>query len=239
MGQFENFYIGGSEENNEDDNPPLVDVFLNTEDFVFGGLSSSDPVLLVKLADDFGINVSGVSVGHDLIAELDGDSNQRYVLNDFYESDLNNFRNGTVKFPLQDLTPGKHTIKIKAWDVSNNLGEGYTEFFVSDDLGETLKHVYNYPNPFSTSTKFQFEHNLPGTDLEILINIYNMSGQIVKTIEHLAFDDGFRIDDISWDGNDDFGNKIANGVYLYKINVRANQLGISKESNFEKLVILK
>lgn len=239
QGQFENFYIGGSEPANSDDEAPLVDVFLNTEDFVFGGISTSDPILLVKLQDDFGINVAGVSVGHDLTAEIDGESQEKFILNDFYESELNDFRRGTVKFPLKDLEPGRHSIKIKAWDLSNNLGEGYTEFIVTDDLGESLRQVFNYPNPFSTRTVFQFEHNLPGTELEIIINIYNMSGQIVKTIEHLSFDGGFRIDDIEWDGNDDFGGKIANGVYLYKINVLAKQLGISKESNFEKLVILK
>ncbi len=239
QGEFQNFFIGGSENANDDDNPPLVDVFLNTEDFAFGGISTSDPILLVKLNDDFGINVSGVSVGHDLVAELDNDSKQRYILNDFYESDLNDFRKGTVRFPLKDIEPGKHTLKVKAWDLSNNLGEGYTEFIVTDDLGESLQHVFNYPNPFSTKTTFQFEHNLPGTELEIIIHIYNMSGQIVKTIQHITMDDGFRVDDIAWDGTDDYGGKIGNGVYLYKINVLANQLGIRKESNFEKLVILK
>lgn len=238
-GKFDNFIIGGSEDTNIDDSPPVVDVFLNTEEFVFGGLSTSDPVLLVKLQDDFGINVAGLSVGHDLVAELDNNSNERYILNDFYETELNDFRRGTVRFPLKDIEAGKHTIKIKAFDLSNNLGEGYTEFIVSDDLGESLKHVLNYPNPFSTRTTFMFEHNLPGSELEILIDIYNMSGQVVKTIELVVLDDGFRIDGISWDGRDDYGQKIANGVYLYKIKVFANQLGIKKESNFEKLVILK
>lgn len=238
-GSFEDFIIGGSEGNSQDDSPPLVDVFLNTEDFVFGGLSNSDPILLVKLQDDFGINVAGVSVGHDLVAELDNNSKESYILNDFYEAELNDFRRGTVRFPLEDIEAGKHTLKIKAWDLSNNLGEGYTEFIVSDDLGESLQHVLNYPNPFSTRTNFMFEHNLPGAELDILINIYNMSGQIVKTIESINIDEGFRIDNISWDGQDDYGQKIANGVYLYKIKVTANQLGISKESNFEKLVILK
>ncbi|WP_235296828.1 type IX secretion system sortase PorU [Portibacter marinus] len=238
-GYFNDFYIGGSNEGVEDDNPPLVDVFLNDEDFVFGGISNSEPILLIKLEDDFGINVAGVSVGHDLTAELDNNSKELYILNDFYEADLNDSRKGTVRFPLKDIEPGKHTLKVKAWDLSNNPGEGYTEFIVVDDLGSTLEHVFNYPNPFSTRTLFQFEHNLPGTELEILIHIYNMSGQIVKTIENIQIDDGFRIDDIEWDGLDDYGQKIANGVYLYKINVYANQLGIKKESNFEKLVILK
>ena len=239
QGQFSNFIIGGSEDNNSDNEPPIVDVFLNSEDFVSGGISNADPLLLVKLKDDFGINVSGVSIGHDLVAELDGDSKQRYILNDFYESDLNNFQSGIVRFPLKDIPEGRHTINVIAWDISNNSGEGFTEFFVTNDLSQSLKHVLNYPNPFSTHTNFQFEHNLPNTELEIIIQIYNMSGQIVKTIEHNTFDGGFRVDDIQWDGRDEYGSYIANGVYLYKIKARASQLGISNESNFEKLVILK
>ena len=166
-------------------------------------------------------------------------SKQRYILNDFYESDLNNFQSGIVRFPLKDIPVGKHTITVRAWDISNNSGEGYTEFFVTNDLSQSLKHVLNYPNPFSTHTNFQFEHNLPNTELEIIIKIYNMSGQIVKTIEHNTFDGGFRVDDIQWDGRDEYGSYIANGVYIYKIKARASQLGISNESNFEKLVILK
>lgn len=238
-GYFDNFYIGGSEPANFDDNPPIVDVYLNTEDFVFGGISSSNPILLVKLEDDFGINLSGVSIGHDLTAELDNDSKQRFILNEFYESELNDYRKGTVRFPLKDLEQGRHSIKVKAWDLSNNLGEGYTEFIVTDNIEESLTHVFNYPNPFSTSTYFQFQHNLAGTELEISINIFDLSGQLVKTINYDTIDDGFRVADIEWDGTNNSGAAIPNGIYLYKINLTATQLGIKKESNFEKLVILK
>lgn len=238
-GSFENFIIGGSEELNKDDNPPIVKVFLNTEDFVFGGLSTSNPVLLARIEDDFGINVSGVSVGHDLWGELDGDNKTRFILNDYYESDIDNFRKGYVRYPLYGLSKGKHTLKVKAWDLSNNSGEGFTEFYVSDDIEESLKQVLNYPNPFSVGTTFQFEHNMAESELDILIRIYNMVGQNVKTLKYTKNDAGFRVDDLYWDGTSDYGEKIPNGIYLYKINVRSNQLGISKESNFEKLVLLK
>ena len=107
------------------------------------------------------------------------------------------------------------------------------------DGDNLLEHVLNYPNPFTTSTNFQFEHDLTSTELDILITIYTISGKVIKTIEATKYATGFRIDDIHWDGTDDFGSDIGKGVYLYKIKARSDEFNLLRESEFEKLVILK
>lgn len=244
-GDFENIIIGGSRADEIDDNEgPLVDVFMNTEDFVFGGITDANPTLLVKLEDDFGINVVGNSIGHDLEAILDDDSQNAIVLNDFFQSELNDFTKGEVRFPLEQLEEGLHSIRVKAWDVANNSSEGYTEFLVAESEGFILEHVLNYPNPFTDRTCFQFDHNNAGQNMDVLIQIFTVSGRLVKTLEANLFSDGaIRQDDcIEWDGRDDFGDPLAKGVYLYKVKVRANILGgdpIKGESTFQKLVLLK
>ncbi len=240
VGNFQEFYVGGSSNNSiEDDTPPVVEVFMNDENFVSGGLTNSEPVLLAKISDDNGINLSGSSVGHDLTGKLDNNSSDSYYLNDFFESELNNFSKGTVRYPLDNIEEGVHRINVQAWDIANNVGEGSTEFVVSNNLDGGLEHVLNYPNPFTDNTCFMFEHNLAPDVMDIQIDIYTVSGKLVKTILHNSMVEGFRVADIKWDGNDDFGGNLGRGVYLYKIKVKAQSQNVVKESAFEKLVILK
>ncbi len=245
-GSFEGFIIGGTDSNAlADEQGPSVEVFMNTEDFVFGSITSPDPVLLVKLEDDNGINVVGNSIGHDLTAVLDQNTQNTFILNDFYEAALDDHTRGEVRFPLRDLAVGRHEIRVTAWDVANNASQGYTEFLVVEDEKVVLDHVLNYPNPFTTSTCFFFEHNLHGQDLDILVQIYTVSGRLVKSIEQRIFSPGDRLSRdncIAWDGRDDFGEPLAKGVYLYKVKVRSAGSGetlLEGESDFEKLVILK
>jgi hypothetical protein len=244
-GYSKDIIIGGiSTDGFADDQGPEVEVFMNTEDFVFGGITNSDPTLLVKLSDDNGINVVGNSIGHDLEGLVDDNTQNTLVLNDFYEAELDDYTKGTVRYPLSDLKEGLHTMRVKAWDVANNSAEGYTEFIVASDAGIALEHVFNYPNPFFDHTCFQFDHNVPGAEMSVLIRIYTVSGRLIKTIEETIINDGaLRQDDcIEWDGKDDYGDRIGKGVYVYKILAKVKNVGnsdITGESAFEKLVILK
>ncbi len=243
-GSEEKFIIGGSNPDGVvDDTPPIVEVFMNSTDFVAGSQVDPNPTLVVRLADDFGINVTGNSIGHDLEGFLNEDTQNSYLLNDFYEAENNDYTKGEVRFPLRDLEPGTYTMRVRAWDVANNLGEGQTEFIVAGDGKVALQNVLNYPNPFTDRTCFQFDTNIAGEDLEVLIQVFTISGRLVKTIEHLvpANDGALRLDDcIQWDGRDDYGDQLARGTYLYQVRVRtASGTEISGESEFEKLVILK
>ncbi|MEZ4942969.1 MAG: type IX secretion system sortase PorU [Saprospiraceae bacterium] len=234
--------VGGTANLVQDDTPPLIEVFLNTDAFVFGGITDKSPKILVKCSDDYGMNVTGTSLGHDLTAVLDDNVLETIVLNDFYESEQDNAQKGKALYPLRNLAPGRHKLRVKGWDIANNSGEGYTEFVVAEDGKAALAHVLNYPNPFTTNTNFQFEHNLAGQLLDVHISIFSVSGKLVKTIIHSTAAEGFRVTDIAWDGKDDYGDNLARGVYLYRIKVRGIDVAGNAalaESDFEKLVILK
>ena len=99
-----------------------------------------------------------------------------------------------------------------------------------------LEHILNYPNPFSTHTAFYFEHNQPGQNLDVSIQIFTISGRIVKSIDSYSMTNGYRVGPIDWDGKDEYGDKIGNGVYVYKLKVTAPSGEIVNK--FEKLVIL-
>ncbi len=239
--------IGGSVANAPEDNEgPEVLVYMNTEQFARGGITDNNPKILVQLYDENGINTVGNSIGHDLTSKVlaPDQSEDAYVLNDFYESKKDDYTRGTAIYPLKDLKPGVHTIKVKAWDTYNNPGEGETEFIVAETADMALAHVLNYPNPFTTSTNFQFEHNLPYQNLDIQVQIYTVSGRLIKTIDRtIGAEDntGYRVDDLAWDGLDEFGDRIGRGVYIYKIFVQASgaENETKQSSEFQKLVILK
>ncbi len=243
-GYTSDFIIGGTNPNAiEDDQGPLVEVFMNNDEFVFGGITDENPTLYVKLSDDNGINVVGSSIGHDLTGILDQNTQNTYLLNDFYESALDDYTEGEVRYPLFNIPEGKHGITVKAWDVANNSSEGYTEFVVASDAEVALKHVLNYPNPFTNCTYFQLEHNLPDQLIDVQVRIFTVSGKLVKTIEEQVPSSGYRLtDQVKWDGTDDYGDRLARGVYLYKVKLGAaenSNTSLNAESDFEKLVILK
>ncbi len=241
-GFYDKLIIGGtSTDVVDDDEGPTVEVFMDDENFISGGETSDDPILLVNLADDLGINVTGNSIGHDLEAVLDEDTRNSIVLNDYYEAEADDFRKGKVRYPLFDLEPGLHTVTVRAWDVANNSAQGKTEFLVAADGADAISRVLNYPNPFTDRTCFQFDHTLIGQEVEAIVQIYTVSGRLIKTLTHdFPFADGtVRQDDcIEWDGLDDYGGQLARGVYLYQVRLRGDS-GTIVDGELEKLVILK
>lgn len=237
QGLFTGFIVGGNAAGiNNDHEGPLVNAWLNDELFVNGGTTNQAPVLLLKLLDTSGINTAGTGIGHDIVATLDNDNRRYFILNDFFEADLNSYIKGSVKFQLPSLEPGRHTLHIKAWDALNNSSEMVLEFIVANDEDLTLSHVLNYPNPFTSSTHFWFEHNQPGVPLDVSIRIMTITGRVVKTLRQTLITEGNRSADIEWDGRDEYGDRCARGVYIYSL--RVNSAGKKKKDVTGKLVIL-
>jgi len=192
--------------------------------------------LFAILRDDNGVNTVGNGIGHDIAAVLDGSTESSVVLNDYYQADLNSYKSGTIRYPFSELAEGKHTLSLKVWDVYNNSSQSYTEFVVARSAELALRHVLNYPNPFTTKTQFYFEQNQCCQVLDVSVQIFTVSGKLVKSIDQFVNTEGFRSDPIDWDGRDDFGDRIGKGVYIYRIKVKTSEGAVAEK--FEKLVIL-
>lgn len=235
-GYFTQFIVGGNSTTNSGDRDgPVIKAWMNNESFVNGGVTEQAPILLLKLSDSSGINTSGAAIDHDIVATLDNDNRRYFVLNDYYQGEVNDYKKGSVRFQLPSIEPGNHSLHIKAWDVLNNSGETRIDFLVAKDESLQLGHVLNYPNPFINNTSFWFEHNKPGQMLTVTIQIMTITGRVIKEIRKQVTTDGNRCTEIEWDGRDEQGQKLGRGVYLYKLRVSAGSL--SKEV-LEKLVIL-
>ena len=231
--------VGGINENAPEDTVgPEIKLFMNDESFIDGGNTNASPNLIAVLSDVSGINTSITAVDHDIVGVLDGDTSNPIILNDFYQTELNDFSKGKVTYTLRDLEVGPHTLKIKAWDTYNNSSETTLNFVVVSDALLNLENVLNYPNPFVNYTEFWFNHNKPNEPLEVQVQIFTVSGKLVKTINRNIQTTGNLSRSITWNGLDDFGNKIGKGVYVYKVKVTATVSNLVSEK-YEKLVILQ
>lgn len=220
-----------------ENNPPIVRPFIEDSLFQNGGLTGPNTLLYAILEDETGINVTGNSVGHDLTATLDGNIQDPFVMNDYYETAPNTYKKGYVNFPLSNLTEGIHRITVKAWDVNNNSGEGSVDFEVVNGNIVKVQHLYSYPNPFKDKTHFVFEHNHPDEPLTVEINIYNTSGSFMRNIKQNFLPTGSRSNEIVWDGTDNNGAMLPSGVYIYRVKV-ATEKGIETMA-YQKLVIVR
>ncbi|MGB3467600.1 MAG: type IX secretion system sortase PorU [Cyclobacteriaceae bacterium] len=229
--------IGGSASSIADDNtPPAISIFINDSTFRNGQTVGKDPLLLARLTDESGINISNRGFGQNLTGILNDTT--LIDLNRYYTASKDTYRTGYITYPFRDLPKGKHRLKIKVWDIHNNLSESTVDFVVSENVDLKLSTVYNYPNPLSTQTTFVIDHDREGEELLVNLDIYSHSGQIVHSESYRFDNPDSRIDEISWDGNNSSGSPLANGVYIYKIKVQSTFDGATNEI-FRRLVISK
>lgn len=235
-----NISVGGIDENAPEDNvPPQIEIFLNDVNFQEGQLVSPEPLIIARFTDESGINTSG-GIGHDIIAIVDGDEANPILLNEFYESEIDDFSRGRIEYRLLGLNDGEHTLEIRVSDTYNNVSSKEITFNSANANDFDIQRVLNYPNPFTSKTGFWFSHTgSPTLELEVYIQIFTVTGKIVKslrTIELLSNESTYR-NAITWDGKDDFGNKLGKGTYLYKISVKSPLMN-KTVTKIEKLVIL-
>lgn len=232
------FVIGGIDPVGLNDiTGPDIELYLNEETFVSGGITDETPNLIAKMFDENGINTVGNGIGHDLMAIIDENSSNPIILNEYYSADLDTYQSGTVNYAIPTLEKGPHTLSLKVWDVNNNSSESTIDFIVQEKQNIELDHVLNYPNPFTTHTEFYFEHNQACAELEAQIQIFTVSGKLVKTINQIVHTEGFRSAGIEWDGRDDFNDQLAKGVYIYSLKVKSSDGKIAEKT--EKLVLLR
>ncbi|MCS6819975.1 MAG: type IX secretion system sortase PorU, partial [Chitinophagales bacterium] len=230
-------FIGGSLDTIDLDNQgPAIQLFMNNENFRDGGITDANPALLALLQDDQGINLSS-ALGHQITAILDANTSSPIVLNEYYRSELNDYRKGRVFYPFYNLADGPHTLTVKAWDSHNNSSEATISFIVTSTPALALQNVFCYPNPSSSSVTFSFEHNAAQRPLDADVKIYTLQGNLVRNIKLQLTPDGYRQKNIYWEGDTDDGGQVQKGIYIYRITLTDN-LG-NNVSKSDKVVIVR
>ena len=226
--------VGGTAGNIADRIGPTIRIgFEGVENFNSGDVVGDQPVLRAAVSDSLsGVNITG-EIGHKLTLALDGRTDEKIDITDLFNYDSGSYTRGTALYPLGSLAEGRHTVEIKAWDNLNNSNSATMEFVVRPKNQLVLSDVLNYPNPFRNRTSFTFELNF--ADTEVRIKIFTLAGRLIRTLESAG---GRGFNQIDWDGRDEDGDPLANGVYLYKIIATQNLGGEAlRAEEIGKLVV--
>ena len=231
-GENESFELIGSSTALTDSIGPSVYCYLNSKSFKNGGKVNTTPYFIAELYDDSGINASGSSIGHDLELIIDGDMNQTYNLNNYFEYDFGDYRSGSIGFSIPQLSIGTHKLLFRAWDILNNSTTTELLFEVSEDAGSGEFNVTCTQNPACTNTQFVITHDRPGSELKVTLDVFDLGGRQLwrQTDTVKATNDTVTID---WNLNVAGGSRLHTGLYLCRLTLNDG------DSQTVKLIIKK
>lgn len=216
---YSNFTIGGtSKDYAADELPPDLSVYVDDYNFNSGDKVSRNPLVLVDIFDNSGINITDNNefiIPHAIL-----DDSIYIPLKMYFSQVKDSYKRGKIIFPLEDISLGKHRIQIKVSDNYNNISTKEVVFIIDDNYKENITELMNYPNPFNETTTFKFNNGYEGEPLEMSLNIYDLRGKIVYSIEKDYEVSPPVIDNLSWNGKDLNGYTLSQGIYIYKLHVR-------------------
>lgn len=191
-------------------NGPDMQVFMDSRKFLPGGIVRMNPVLIVDLEDETGINTTGIGIGHDITASFNDDPEQ-IILTPTFTTSLSNSKSGTAQKQIFGLGPGLHTVKVRAWDVLNNVSERTTTFRIQEQTeGIIAEGLFNFPNPFSSSTTIRYTHASQRPFTATLM-IFDLTGRMLIEREMNVTD--MQTADVVWDGRDSNQDAAMSGIY--------------------------
>lgn len=217
QGNFDNFIVGGTSDTAETDTigPEIRALYLNDTTFVDGGQVNTTPYFVAELWDKSGVNITGSSVGHDMMLVIDESTVLSYNLNSYYELLPGEDGTGIVKFPIPALEPGKHTAEFWVWDILNNSTVRTFTFEVVEGLKPFLFDVIATPGIAREQVTFHLMHNRPESWMRVGIMVYDLAGRQLWKHEESGTSGLFENYTVSWDLTSG-GARMRPGVYIYR-----------------------
>lgn len=207
LGSIDNIILKGGEESNDLLGPIISFETIEGQRLESGDHISYNKPLIIRISDPIGINLTNES-GHEILVTNQANNITSNYTNQFIY-DQNSITTGTFPYISSD---SKIELVVKAWDSANNQSNKEVILFTQSNDNLKVNNVYNFPNPFSSSTDFTFEIN---NIASVKIDIFTLGGRKIKTISLPNTSSGYHI--IPWDGFDQFGGNIAKGVYVYRL----------------------
>jgi flagellar hook assembly protein FlgD len=224
---------------------PILDVTFNGRHILNNDLVSPQSEIVISLKDDnpfllmndisdttlFGVYITDPKGIQQRIPFIDDQGN---TVMQWIPADAQNKRFKII-YPALFSQDGTYQLSVQGSDRSGNLsGDNAYKINFEIEHESSITYLMNYPNPFSTSTRFVF--TLTGSEVpdELLIQILTVSGRVVREITEDQLGPiyiGRNISEFAWDGTDEFGDPLANGVYLYRVKATINGEEIKHRSS--------
>ncbi|MCD8202817.1 MAG: type IX secretion system sortase PorU [Prevotella sp.] len=234
-GYNEDFTVGGTEKVNNDSIGPSIYCYLNSPSFTNGDNVNPTPYFVAEVTDNDGINAAGSGIGHDMMLIIDGDANMTYNLNDNFTFDFGSYTKGSTFYSIPELSLGAHTLKFRAWDILNNCSTAELSFNIVNALKPDYISISCSSNPATTNTTFIINHDRAGSDIDIQIDVFDISGRPLWSHEEngTASSSSYTVD---WDLKGNNGEQLETGVYIYRVRISSD--GSQAVSKAQKLVII-
>ena len=203
---------------------PQITLSINDRQWRNGGLTHPNPVLIADFSDQRGMNSTGTGIGREIVALLNGNEREPFVLTPFYEGWLDDHRRGTLRYRFENLPEGQYTLDLTAWNVCNLSSSEQVRFRVGKADVVELADVRIYPNPAHDRVTFSFSHNLPAEYAKVRLHIFDLQGRLVESLQQNLNASGSLSQDVVWDTSN---SRIVAGLYLYRLEVFSDRLGSS------------
>jgi hypothetical protein len=237
QGAYTRFRVGGTGSSESDTvGPEIRYLYLNDPSFTNGATVNTTPLFVASLRDENGINLSGSSVGHDMTLTIDGRTASTYTLNEDYRNTSSEDGGGIVTFLIPTLSVGEHFAEFVVWDVYNNSTHAGFTFRVAESLTPRLASLSASSNPVRESVEFLLTHDRPGTELSLVLQVYNTSGRLVHSLQEKGLSDYGEPYRLRWNLTDRSGVRLRPGLYFCRAAIAAG--GSAQATQTYKLIIL-
>ena len=236
-GANSNFYIYGYEDELVADTigPRIITMGLNDEHFVDGSDVNESPLLMATVSDESGVNFSSAGIGHSMTLTMDGTISYNDLVSYYTPLFAEEGTLGNISYQLEDLTPGLHTLRLRVWDVYNNVNEKTITFNVVNGLAPEIADVYCAANPASVETSFYVKHNRPDAIVSVSIEVYDLMGRRVWSTTQSGRSDLYTTTPVTWDLTDSSGRRVPRGIYVYRATISTD--GIKEATKSKKLAV--
>lgn len=236
-GSNSDFVIYGYEDEQVTDTigPEIITFVLNDESFVNGSNVNESPLMMATVGDESGVNFSSAGIGHSMTLTLDGTNTFNDLVSYYTPMFTEHGTLGSISYQLNDLMPGPHTLRLRVWDVYNNVSEKTISFNVVKGLAPEIADVYCTSNPAGLETSFYVKHNRPDAVVSVTIEVYDLMGRLVWKNTQSGRSDMYKTTPVTWDLIDSGGRRVPRGIYVYRATISTD--GIKEATKAKKLAV--
>lgn len=226
-GASRNLYAFGYDESTPTDKhaPQIHHLTLNDDNFTSGDDVNPAPLLIARISDDTGLNVSTAGVGQRMTLTVDG-STHFDDLAGYFTPDANPFAgrmSGTLYYPVSSLSDGEHHLRLRIWDIDGNYTDSELDCNVRADLAPEIYEVFTDALPARTEARFYVRHNRTDQIVKVTVGVYDLMGRHVWSGDAEARSDMQTSTPLVWDLRNEAGHRVPRGIYIYRAEIATGE----------------